>query len=209
MDFALLQPEEPRERVAARHEMQLSGKSVIGTSAHLRAWKRTELLIQACAGLPRDHFQLLIVGDGPDRARLEQITKGLGLESDTVFAGMQKHVGDYLAVMDVFVLPSGPQESFGNSAVEAMAVGLPTIVFRDGGGLIEHIEDGQTGFLVGSANELTDRLRSLLADPNLRKEIGLKAARHVRETYTLEAMVRRYDAIYSRALGWTRELCGD
>lgn len=196
MDFSLLDPKEPRAVVAAQHGLQLGAKAIIGTSANLRAWKRVELLLQACSALPKDRFQILIVGDGPDRPRLEQIAKQLGLENNTVFAGMHQHIGDYLALMDIFVLPSGPQESFGNSAVEAMAVGLPTIVFQDGGGLPEHIQNGQTGIVVSSAEELAAELGTLLGNPDQRKQVGRKATQHVREAYSLESMVRRYDTLY-------------
>ena len=61
--------------------------------------------------------------------------------------------------MDVFALPSGPEESFGNAAVEAMGVGLPTVVFADGGGLVEHVIDGETGFVVRDQAEFVQRLR--------------------------------------------------
>ena len=67
-------------------------------------------------------------------------------------------MASYLQVMDVFCLPSTALESFGNAAVEAMAAGLPTVVFADGGGLVEHIDDGQTGFVVADQKELEDTL---------------------------------------------------
>lgn len=200
MDFSQLEPKTNQSVVAARHGLKPGSMTIIGTSANLRALKRNELLLQACSALPKDRFQLLIVGDGPDRPRLETFARQLNLERNTVFAGMQEHIGDYLALMDVFVLASGRQESFGNSAVEAMSVGLPTLVFQDGGGLPEHIQNDRTGFVVGSVDELAAMLGRLLADPEQRKEVGRNAARYVRETYSLESMVRRYNAFYEQAL---------
>jgi glycosyltransferase involved in cell wall biosynthesis len=195
MDFCLLDSKEPTE-----HGLRFNGKTVIGTSGHLRSLKRIDLLLKACTGLPRDSFHLLIVGDGPDRARLERIAHELDIENNTTFAGMQEDVVNYLAMMDIFVLPSGPQESFGNSLVEAMAVGLAAVIFRDGGGLVEHIQNGQTGYIVDHIDELSKRLRILLDDPILRRQVGQNASRHVRATYTLESMVRRYDEIYHQML---------
>lgn len=200
VDFSQLDPGEPKAVVAARQGLEPAAMTIIGTSANLRALKRNELLFEACSRLPRDLFRLLIVGDGPDRPRLEGLARQLGLERNTVFTGMQRHVGDYLTLMDIFVLASGPQESFGNSAVEAMGVGLPTIVFRDGGGLPEHIKDGQTGFVVDSVDELASRLRMLLDDADQRKAVGRKAAQYAREAYSLESMVRRYDEFYVQVL---------
>lgn len=199
MDFSMLEPKEPQMAVAARHGLQPGEKTIIGTSGHLRALKRLDLLLHACSKLPCEKFQLLIVGDGPDRMRLEQITKELRLEANTIFTGMQTDIGDYLRLMDIFVLTSGPQESFGNSAVEAMAVGLPTLVFQDGGGLPEHIQHGQTGFVVGSVEDLASELGNLLANSDHRKIIGQNAQNYVHEKYSLEAMASSYETFYIKS----------
>ena len=196
MDFRLLEPKVDPGVIAGAHGLLPNQRTIIGTTAHLRSWKRIEYLLQACATLPKTEFQILIVGDGPDRGRLETIAHSLGLGSNTVFAGMQTDIGAYLAVMDIFVLPSGPQESFGNSAIEAMAVGLPTVVFSDGGGLPEHVQDAHTGYVVDSVGELSSRLNQLLSNPDLRTTLGETAATHIQSTYDLNAMTSCYDAFY-------------
>lgn len=201
MDFDALKPKRSRSEVAVQHGIQTGRRMIIGTTAHLRALKRIDLLLDACARLPPDRYQVVIVGDGPDRQRLESKARELGIEGQTCFVGMQKEVADYLAVMDVFVLPSGPRESFGNSIVEAMAVGLPVAVFADGGGLVEHVEDNVTGFVVDGVPDLAQRLERCLAHPELRAEIGRRAAAHARTRYTLANMVGSYDRLYEAALG--------
>jgi glycosyltransferase involved in cell wall biosynthesis len=200
LDFTSLGSRGSIDDVAARNGLQPDKKTIIGTTANLRELKRIELLLEACAGLEPESYQVLIVGDGPDRQRLMTISRDLGIHNRTIFTGMQKNVADYLAAMDIFVLPSGPRESFGNSIVEAMAVGLPAVVFADGGGLVEHVDDGKTGFIVNSVGELSDRLRCLMKEPSLRAELGQNAAAHVRNKYTLENMVRQYDRVYELAL---------
>lgn len=102
--------------------------------------------------------------------------------------------------MDIYCLPSTGTESFGNSVVEAMHMGLPSIVFRDGGGLTEHIEDGSSGFIVGSIQELSDRIRQLIENLPLRKRLGEAGKQAVHEKYALEAMIARYDNLYRTAL---------
>lgn len=200
LDFSLLTPRVPRDVLAQRHGLPLNGTPVIGTSANLRGWKRIDLLLEACSRLKGQRFHLLIVGDGPDRARLEGLTSDLGLADRVVFTGLQEHVADYLALMDIFVLPSNSEESFGNSVVEAMAMGLPSIVFRDGGGLTEHIHDGSTGFIVGSPEELAIRIAQLLGDSESRAKMGKAASMAVQKKYNLEAMVARYDDLYKAAM---------
>ena len=200
LDFSLLAPRAAMDMVARRHGIVLDGSPIIGTSANLRSLKRIDFLLRACADCQKQLFRILIVGDGPDRERLERLTDSLGLRDRTIFAGTQNHVPDYLALMDIFVLPSNSEESFGNSVVEAMAVGLPSLVFRDGGGLPEHIEHEHTGYVVNSVQDLAERLSALINSPALRHRIGMAARAAVYEKYTLEAMVRRYDQLYNAAL---------
>jgi glycosyltransferase involved in cell wall biosynthesis len=122
------------------------------------------------------------------------------------FLGKTGHIGDYLQLMDVFVVPSGPEEAFGNSAVESMAMGIPTIVFSDGGGLVEHITDGISGYIVNSVQELRDRLQQLASDEPLRRKIGEAGRRAVAEKYGLQAMVKRYSDFYADSINEQKKL---
>jgi trehalose synthase len=81
-----------------------------------------------------------------------------------------------------------------------MVLGLPSIVFEDGGGLPEHIENGKTGFIVSSVLELGKRMNDLLRSPELRARIGPAAANSMRERYTVKAMLQRYNSLYRDAL---------
>ena len=112
---------------------------------------------------------------------------------------MQLEMGDWLAALDVFVLASGPEESFGNAAVEAMAAGLPTIVFSDSPALAEHVVDRETGFVVGTPRELTERLQELIDDRTLRERVGAAAAGFAVSRYSMERVVDRFDGVYASA----------
>lgn len=199
LDFDLLRPQRSASQV--RDELGLEARHfVIGTSANLRPWKRIERLLQAVRMLDNPMVRLLIVGDGVDRSRLESLTDQLGIRSKIVFAGRQPHIANYLQVMDAFCLPSMGLESFGNAVVEAMALGVPSIVFVDGGGMTEHIVHGETGFVVANQSELERVLRLLIANPELGKEIGLKAQHFIQERYTLSCANAAYRAIYEEVL---------
>jgi L-malate glycosyltransferase len=199
LDFSLLAPKRPRDQVLAELGTAPDGTVRIGTSANLRHWKRIGRLLHAVAELSAPPLQCLIVGDGPERRALEQLSASLGLDDRVAFIGAKEHVGDYLQVFDVFTLPSGPEESFGNSAVEAMGCGLPTVVFSDGGGLTEHIVDGQTGFIVVDQAEYVQRLEQLIESEETRRLIG-DAGRHAVEAkYSPQSMVDRHDELYGRA----------
>ena len=109
----------------------------------------------------------------------------------------RENVIDYLQAMDAFVLPTGPEESFGNAAVEAMALKLPVIVFADGGGLLEHVEDSVTGLVVKDVSALTTALSALRASDSLRHDLGMAASAFVRRRYSLHNMYAAYEALYA------------
>jgi len=180
--------------------LSLDDAVIIGTSGQLRDWKRIDLLLRACALLRPSSFWLLVLGDGPARKQLENLANELGIGHRTVFTGMKEQVGDYLSLMDIFVLPSLGLESFGNAAVEAMSQAIPTIVFKDGGGLLEHIEDKVSGYIVSSVDELGQRLKWLMENESLRREVGQHANDFVRSHYSVERMVTSYDALYQLAI---------
>jgi glycosyltransferase involved in cell wall biosynthesis len=195
VDFSLLQPVRSREDVLS--ELGIApGELIVGTSAKLIPWKRIDRLVRAVAALKSLPFHCLIIGDGPERARLARLATDLGIAERVEFTGLQTRVGDYLQVLGVFVLPSGPAEAFGNAVVEAMGAGVPSVVFADGGGLPEHIEDGATGFVVADEGDFERRLRELLCDAALRSRIGEAGQASVRGKYTLEAMIKGYEAFY-------------
>ena len=149
-------------------------------------------------------MRLLVIGDGPERSRLEELARELGLEDDVLFTGLRDNVPDYLQVMDAFCLPSSGKESFGNAAIEAMDAGVPTVVFADSPGLLEHVEDGQTGFVVETQSDLVEVLQRLRSDPQLRAGVGQRARASVRERYTPAGAARAYEQLYASALAAQR-----
>jgi glycosyltransferase involved in cell wall biosynthesis len=199
LEFDLLAPR--RSAWEVRAALGLAGTDfVVGTTAKLKRWKRLDRLLTAVSRLRDPRLRLLVVGDGPDKDRLASIAGELGIERQVLFAGSQENVADFLQAMDAFCLPSMGLESFGNAAVEAMAFGLPTIVFADGGGMVEHIEQGRTGFIVRDDDELADRIRSLASDARLADRIGASASATVRARYTPARAAHAYRDLYDGAL---------
>ena len=198
IEFDLLEPTRPPAEV--RSELGLPPDSfVLGTASTLKGWKRVDRLVHALAAVDRPELRLLVVGDGAERRRLEELVDRLGVRSRTLFVGLQTDVANLVQGMDAFCLPSNGRESFGNAAVEAMALGVPTIVFADGGGTTEHIDDGKTGFIVADDAELHETLIRLLDDPRLCRSIGAAGRIAVRERYTPAAAARRYEQLYAAA----------
>jgi glycosyltransferase involved in cell wall biosynthesis len=144
----------------------------------------------------RPNVRVVVVGDGPDMPRLRAVVRELDFESQVIFAGLQAHIGNYLQVMNAFCLPSDALESFGNAAVEAMGMALPTIVFSDSPGLSEHINSERTGFVVDDETELRDRLLELADDRGLARALGESGRAAVRERYSMSGAATNYRRVY-------------
>lgn len=199
-----------RDAADVRAELGLAPDAfVVGTAANLKDWKRIDLLIRAVAALDDNRARLVIVGDGVDRGRLEAVVDEVGLRDRVVFTGLVLDVPDYLQVMDVFCLPSTAGESFGNASVEAMFLGVPTIVLADGGGMLEHVEHGVTGFVAADVPELTGVLTTLADDATLRREVGLRGRESAEARYSPARAAAAYRALYADALPPGTELVVD
>lgn len=199
IEFELLQPRRSREEV--RQSLGLRANTfVIGTTAFLKGWKRVHLLLEAGARLGTNGLSIVIVGDGPDRARLEGIVDQLGIKGSVVFTGMQDHVADFVSAMDAFVLPSNEVEAFGNAVIEAMALGVPSTVFRDSPGIAAHIESERTGFVVEDVEGLVRVLGELRSDRALAERIGVAGAASVRERYSIARSYLGNEEAYRKAL---------
>ena len=136
--------------------------------------KGAHFFVEAARNCPEQRF--VLVGDGPERAGLEEAARGL---PNVEFAGMVSYaeVGAYLARAKVLVIPS-LQEGQSNAAMEAMVRGIPVVASRVGG-LPALVEDGVTGFLVtpGDVAALTACIRRLAEDPALRASLGDRSRR--------------------------------
>lgn len=186
-----------RERLEARHRRGLGASSfVIGTVGRLAAEKNQRVLIDAVANLRARGIDahLLVVGEGAERAALEQRASELDLSAHVTFAGIQSDVRPWLAMMDVFVLPSTNVETFSNAALEAMALQKPAILSRIGGA-DEMIRNGVDGYVVDIAS-LSDSIPELLArlyeDRPLRERLGRSARERVEQRFSMDAMLERF-----------------
>ncbi len=196
LDFSLLEAELPPERLRVNHGVPAE-TVVIATAANLRRWKRIDWLLSAVGQLPRDGWVVWILGDGEDRSRLEALASRSPAKDRIRFLGMQTQIADWLHAVDIFVLPSGPHESFGNAVVEAMACALPVVVSADSPAHLEHVAEGRTGFVVSDPAHLAERLVELIRDASLRARVGNAAAEFVRGRYSIDQMLDRFDAVYA------------
>ena len=174
---------------------------VIGSVGRLSYEKNYGLLLDAAAGvLTRFPIRVLLVGDGPETDSLRSQAASLGLEDRVIMPEERRDVPELMSAMDVFVLPS-LIEGLPNTVLEAMCAGLP-VVATSVGGTPDVVAHGVSGFLVPSNNAaaLGEALESLLGDGDLRREMGLSGHRLAQTKFSMERMVREYEALYERVV---------
>jgi glycosyltransferase involved in cell wall biosynthesis len=189
-------------RAEVRRELGLAGDAwVVGTVGRLVDLKNQALLIRALA--PTNQH-LVLVGDGPERTALERLVAELGAAARVHFAGRRADVPRWLRAFDVFALPSR-SEGLPLVVPEAMATALPVVATRVGG-VPQVVDDGSTGFLVASEDEvaLRDRLVELARDRERARAFGARARALALERYSLDRMSEAYLALYRGALAERR-----
>ena len=140
------------------------------------------------------------MGDGPDRAASEAKAVACGLEGSVVFLGERDARAELLAPADIFLLAS-TEESFGLSALEAMACGVPVVAPRVGG-IPEVVSDGVPGWLSDPEDRAAyiSSLREALSDSGARAARGEAARAVAVERFSLDFVVGLYEALYARLL---------
>jgi N-acetyl-alpha-D-glucosaminyl L-malate synthase BshA len=144
---------------------------------------------------------LLMVGEGPERSSAQALARRLGVLDRIRFLGTRRGIAEIAGMADVFLLPS-ELESFGLSALEAMACGVP-VVGSDAGGLPEVVRHAESGYLlpVGDVEGMSTRTIEILKDDERRREMGEAARHRVESLFDAERVVSQYEAVYARVLG--------
>lgn len=175
-----------------------NGEKIIAHASNFRKVKRVNDVIRIFHEINKAiPSKLLMVGDGPDRPDAEELCRELNLCDEIRFLGKQQEMEEILAISDLFVLTS-EYESFGLSALEAMAAGVP-VLSTNAGGLPEINLHGQTGYManVGDINALSKLGIELLQDETQLTAFKLHAKEHAAQ-FAIHRIVPKYEALYER-----------
>jgi glycosyltransferase involved in cell wall biosynthesis len=188
------------ERARWRASLGIPGDAlVVGYVARLTRVKRHDILIDAFAALSDMHpeARLLIVGDGDQRAALEQRVTERGIVGRTIFAGTLPNFPLSQQLFDIAVLTS-ENEGFPNAVVEASACAVP-IVATQVGGVTDVLIDGATGLAVPVADvaATAEALQQLLRDPARRQRMGAHGRELVTTRFSESAAISRLLGIYA------------
>lgn len=169
--------------------------------SNFRRVKRVPWLLKAYELATRGReSRLVLVGDGPDRAASQALAGELGIGAKVLFLGERDALPELLAPADVFVLAS-QQESFGLSALEAMACGIP-VVATDSGGVVEVVDHGETGLLSALDDQpgFAGHLATMLFDRDRAHSMGAAAREIALQRFRRESVVQGYVDLYRRVL---------
>lgn len=177
-----------------------NGERILAHVSNFRKVKRVEDVIRVFervhAELPS---KLLMIGDGPERQSAEELCRNLKICNDIRFLGKQEQMDEILSITDLFILPS-QYESFGLSALEAMACGVP-VISTNAGGLPEINIHGKTGFLsdVGDVQDMSQHAIHILKDKERLQGFKDAALAHAR-TFEKSHIIPMYEALYDKVL---------
>ena len=177
------------------------GRRVLMHISNFRRVKRVKDVVQVFARVNQEVDSVLVmVGDGPDRHDAEQEARQRGVEKHVHFLGKIDSVAPLLAAADLFLLPTD-SESFGLSALEALASGTP-VIGTNVGGLPEVVRDGETGVLcgVGDVDGMSGAALELLQDETRWRRMSAYAASDARARFAKDDIVQRYEDLYKNAL---------
>ncbi|GAB3730807.1 N-acetyl-alpha-D-glucosaminyl L-malate synthase BshA [Hymenobacter agri] len=188
-----------QEKSHFRAAIAPEGEKLLIHTSNFRTVKRVEDVLRIFVGVrEKMPAKLLLVGDGPDRNRMEKLARDLDVHRDLRFLGKLEAVEEVLSVGDLFLMPS-ENESFGLAALEAMACEVP-VVSTNAGGIPELNVHGVTGMIsdIGDVPDMVKNALYVLDDENLPR---FKAAALARaQEFAVENIVPRYEECYQRAI---------
>lgn len=185
------------------------GEKVLVHVSNFRAVKRVPDVIRIFNEVQKKvPSRLILVGDGPDRSQCELLVRELELETKVKFLGKQLELVPILSVADLFLMPS-QSESFGLSALEAMACEVP-VISSSVGGLPELQIHGETGYIaeIGDIDRMARYAIELLSNEAKHRLFAQAARRRAVESFDVRKIVNQYEAYYEHCLADSMVLKG-
>lgn len=177
------------------------GEKLLIHTSNFRKVKRIQDIIHVFAKVQKQiPSKLLLVGDGPERTAIEVLCRELGVQADVRFLGKLDTIEEALSLADLFLLTS-EKESFGLSALEAMACEVP-IISSNAGGITEVNVHGETGFVseIGDVDDMAKNAIAILSDPVLHTNMKKNALERAK-LFDIKKILPLYEKYYEKIVG--------
>ena len=181
------------------------GEKILVHVSNFRAVKRVPDVVKIFEKVRKElPAKLLMIGDGPERLAVEELARTMGIRHDIRFLGKQEQISEILSIADLFLLPS-ETESFGLSALEAMACNVP-VISTNAGGLPEINVDGVSGYMssVGDVDSMATHAIDILSDPSRLQQFKKGAIEQARKFET-QRIIPMYEKLYVEVIASYRK----
>lgn len=175
---------------------------LVGVAARYDQRKRLDRLIDAIGKLKEyDKIKAVIFGGGDPavKSMLDQQVAAYHIENKILFPGFRNDIYNYINALDIFVLPSD-SEGMGLAIVESVFLGCPTVVFQDGGGVLEVIKNKLTGYVVNNVKELSDLILLLYKNPQLSTNICRQGKDYVMRNFDVNTTAQEYSNLFMKSV---------
>lgn len=187
--------------ICQRGVLAPGGEKILMHASNFRAVKRVGDVVRIFQRINEQiPSRLILIGEGPEQIFIQQLVKELKLSKDVLFLGAQDHTEPLFNCADLFLLPS-EQESFGLTALEAMACGVP-VIGAEVGGLPEVIIHGETGYLfpVGDVKDMATESIQLLSEREKHQQFKKQAKERAISQFNANLIIPQYEALYQEIL---------
>jgi len=193
-DYKLLNNEKYKRRIASNNE------KIVTHVSNFRKVKRIQDVLKIFKIINNSNpSKLVLVGDGPERPKMERLSRELEISDHVNFLGNLKSTKEVLNISDLFILPSS-SESFGLAALEALACGVP-VISTNSGGIPEVVEHGKSGFLseAGNFKEMGQNALNIISDNQTHNQFKSNAIKSAKK-FDIQHILPKYEEVYKESL---------
>jgi N-acetyl-alpha-D-glucosaminyl L-malate synthase BshA len=184
-----------------RNHIAPNGEKLLVHTSNFRPVKRVPDTIRILAKVQQEvPAKLILIGDGPDRSECERLARELGIHKDVIFLGKQDVISEILSSSDIFLMPS-QSESFGLSALEAMACGIP-VISTSVGGLPELVVHNETGYIaeIGDVDRMAKYAVELLSNKKKYNSFASNSRARAVNSFDKNLILPKYLQYYEKIL---------
>ncbi len=200
-NFIEEQPDQTKKCQDLRRKIAPAGEIILSHLSNFRPVKRVEDVIEiAYRVMQKRPVKVMMIGDGPERAKAEVRARELNITEHVHFMGKQDNIYLLLSSSDVFLMPSR-LESFGLAALEAMACGVPCVT-SDAGGLKELVKNGVCGYTapVGDINRMAELVLKIIHNHKSKEEWSASCRQYAFENFHANKIIPQYLNLYNKVL---------